>query len=119
MLGLPYATQAGIFWFDTLDRFMNHLGLVFACLVECIVFGYIYGAERIRKELKEHRGDHLGRWWNYMIRYFSPVVLILMLGYELRQRYLGSYENYGRSTEFLFGWLPVGWSPTGSSSLYS
>ncbi len=105
LLGLPFMFQSGLFWFDTVDRFMNHQGLVWACLLECIVFGHLYGARRIRNELLEHRENHIGPSWEIMVRYVSPVVLICLLGWELWERYQGSYEGYGRRVEFLGGWL--------------
>ncbi len=105
LLGLPFMFQTGLYWFDTLDHFMNYFGLVGACFVECIVFGYFYGAGRIRAELLEHRENRLGRWFTVAICLISPIVLIGLVVWEVQERLAGSYEGYGRVTEFYGGWL--------------
>ena len=117
-LGIPFMFHSGIFWFDTLDHFMNHFGLVLACLFECIIVGYVYSTDRVRRELLEHRENRLGAWWGWMIRYVTPVILLALLGWEITKRFLGPYPlamedptgpagGYGRAVEFLAGWLAL------------
>ena len=108
VLGIPYMFQSGLYWFDTIDHFINHVGIAAGCLIECLVFGYVYRSRRIRAELLEHRENHLGAWWDWMIRYVSPVVLISLLGYEIDQRIGKSYGEYGRTVEALAGWGAIG-----------
>ncbi len=105
ILGIPFMFQTGLYWFDTLDHFMNHFGLMFACIVECLVFGYVYRSGRIRRDLLDHHDNKLGPWFDYLVRYVSPVVLVGLLVWEIVDRAKGSYEGYGRTTEFYGGWL--------------
>lgn len=105
--GIPFMFQSGLFWFDTLDHFMNQFGLAMACLLECLVFGHVYHTTRIRRELLEHRENHLGAWWGWMIRYVAPAVLAGLLMWEVMARVEGSYEGYGRVTEFYGGWAAL------------
>ena len=107
LIGIPITFQSGLYWFDTLDNFMNQFGLAGACLIECIIFGYLYKASRIRRELKENPENKLGPWWGWMIRYVSPLVLIFLIGTELVDRIKGPYGEYPRITEFLGGWLAL------------
>lgn len=105
VLGVPFMFQSGLYWFDTVDHFINQFGLPFACIAACIVFGHVYGADRIRTDLREHRENHLGAWWSVMIRYVCPVVLIALVGFEIYDRWKAPYENYGRWVDFYGGWL--------------
>jgi len=107
LLGIPFMFQSGLYWFDTLDHFMNHLGLAVACLVECAVFGHVYHTTRIRRELLEDRRNHLGPWWGWMIRYVAPAVLFALLLWESLDRINGSYADYGRTVEFYGGWAAL------------
>jgi NSS family neurotransmitter:Na+ symporter len=107
LLGFPFMFHNGLFWFDTLDHFMNHLGLAVACLVECAVFGHVYHTTRVRRELMEDRQNHLGPWWAWMIRYVAPAVLFVLLLWEFVDRFKGSYEGYGRKLEFYAGWAAL------------
>lgn len=106
ILGLPHMFQSGLYWFDILDNFMNQFGLAVACLMECIVFGYIYKTSRIRRELAE-TGDHIGRWWDFMIKFICPVAILLLVINEVVERIKKPYEGYPRIAEFLGGWLAL------------
>ncbi len=104
MLSLPHMFQSGLFWFDILDNFANQFGLAIACLMECIIFGYIFGADNMRLWLKGE-GEHLGKWWSIMIRYVSPVILVYLISNELIARIRSPYGGYPRKAEFLAGWM--------------
>lgn len=106
ILGIPHLFQSGIYSFDTLDNWMNQFGLAGACLIECIVFGYIYKARRVRDDLQS-RGDRLGKWWSVSIMVISPIVILFLIGSEVVARWKESYEGYGRMTEFYFGWMAL------------
>jgi len=103
LLGLPHMFESGLYWFDILDNFMNQFGLAGACLLECIVFGYVYKSGRLRKELNAN-GNHLGIWWDIMIRVVSPLVLIYLIFNELRARAVAPYGGYPRMAEIYGGW---------------
>jgi len=105
VLGFPHMFQSGLYWFDTLDNFMNQFGLAGACLIECIILGYVYRASKIRKDLKQNPENRLGIWWEWMILYISPLVLIFLIGHEVLERIKKSYEGYPRSVEFFGGWF--------------
>ena len=107
ILGVPHIFQSGLYWFDTLDHFMNHFGLAMACLVECIVAGYIYGAKNVRKDLMEDPENRLGVWWDVMIKFVAPIALIFLLGTEIRDRIQAPYNGYPRAVEFWGGWFAL------------
>lgn len=47
----------------------------FLGLLECVVLGWLYNLETLRKHANERSDWSLGRWWNYAIRIFIPIVL--------------------------------------------
>ncbi|MHC4215836.1 MAG: hypothetical protein ACYSWP_21005, partial [Planctomycetota bacterium] len=74
--GLFYVTQGGLNWLGTIDGFVNGTwGIAFLGLLECILLGWFYRVDNLRIHANERSDWNLGRWWNYAIRIFIPVVL--------------------------------------------
>ncbi len=75
-MGLFYATQGGLDWLGTIDAFINGTwGIAFIGLLECAVLGWVYRLETLREHANERSDWRLGKWWNYVVRIFIPVVL--------------------------------------------
>ncbi len=105
IIGLVICTGAGFFWLDILDHFMNHIALGISVLGSCIFIGWIYGAGKIKEYANSISEFGVGRWWEISIKYFTPILLVVLVGTEFVSRVKGSYENYGRLPEFLGGWM--------------
>lgn len=50
----------------------------------------------------------VGKWWDICIVFITPLVLLLLLGYNFLERIKAPYENYPRFAEFIGGWLILG-----------
>ncbi|MEE9555463.1 MAG: sodium-dependent transporter [candidate division Zixibacteria bacterium] len=105
LIGLVFCTGAGLYWLDTLDHFMNYLALGISVLGACIFIGWTYGAGAIKEYANSLSDFGVGKWWEISIKYFTPILLVILIGNELIERIKGSYEGYGRLPEFLAGWL--------------
>lgn len=74
--GLVYITQGGLNWLGTIDGFVNGTwGIAFLGLMECVVLGWLYRVDTLRVHANERSDFHIGKWWNYTIRIFIPIVL--------------------------------------------
>ncbi len=74
--GMVYVTQGGLNWLGTIDGFINGTwGIAFLGLLECLVLGWAYRLENLRSHANDRSDWKLGRWWNYAIRIFIPLVL--------------------------------------------
>ena len=105
IIGLVICTGAGFFWLDILDHFMNHIALGISVLGSCLFIGWIYGAGKITDYANSISEFGVGKWWEISIKYFTPIVLVFLIGTEFISRFRGSYGNYGRLPELLAGWL--------------
>ena len=106
-LGLFFCNQAGLLWLDVTDHFMNQFGLMTVCLLEAILIGWFVKTEEFRKYSNHFSEIQIGSWWDYLLKFFIPIVLSVLLINWLSQRVSSSYESYKRSAEFLGGWLLV------------
>jgi NSS family neurotransmitter:Na+ symporter len=76
LFGMVYVTQGGLNWLGTIDGFINGTwGIAFLGLLECIVLGWFYHVDNLRVHANERSDWQLGKWWNYAIRIFIPIVL--------------------------------------------
>jgi len=105
IIGLIFCTGAGLYWLDIVDHFMNFIALGISVLGSCLLIGWVFGAESIKEYANSISEFGVGKWWVFSIKYFTPVVLVILVGSELISRIKGSYENYPRLAEFLGGWL--------------
>ncbi len=113
VLGLLFVSGAGLYWLDIIDYFMNFFGLALACLVECYVIGWVFTTTRVMDHVNKLPGLTIGKWWETMIKYIAPLILIALLATEVVARIKGAYEGYPRSAELIgavvmFVILPVG-----------
>jgi len=74
--GLFYIFQGGLDWLEVIDGFINGTwGIAFLGLLECVVLGWLYRINTLREHANERSDWKLGKWWNYAIRIFIPVIL--------------------------------------------
>ena len=74
--GFVYVTRGGLNWLGAIDGFINGTwGIAFLGLLECVVLGWVYRIETLRTHANQRSDWKIGRWWNYAIRVFIPVVL--------------------------------------------
>ena len=107
VVGLIFTTRAGLYWLDIVDHFMNNFGLFIVGFLEAIFIGYIFGADKLRKYANNLSELSVGRWWDLIIRYFVPIVSLVLLIWTLKDRLLKPYGGYSRLAEFLGGWLVI------------
>ncbi|MCW8815271.1 MAG: sodium-dependent transporter, partial [Chlorobium sp.] len=77
--GIIFTTNGGLFWLDIVDHFINNYGLVVAGLLECIVVGWFFNIDIIRKHLNKVSKIQLGTWWNWVIKLCLPLFLSVIL----------------------------------------
>ncbi|MHC4637961.1 MAG: sodium-dependent transporter [Planctomycetota bacterium] len=102
--GLVYITKGGLNWLGTIDGFINGTwGIAFLGLLECIALGWIYKIDILRSHANERSDWKLGRWWNYAIRIFIPIVLGTLFFWNLFDD-LGAENGFLRSPEGHWNW---------------
>lgn len=120
--GLVFTTGAGLYWLDVVDFFLNHFGLLVAGFLEAIIVGWVYKAGKLREHknavgaslyedvenIKYYKYRfHVGKWWEYVIILWVPLILGIMIVLELVKQLSTPYSGY--SWLFIlpvgFGWI--------------
>jgi NSS family neurotransmitter:Na+ symporter len=75
-VGLLYATEGGLNWIGVVaDSIDGTWGIAFVGLLECSILGWLWRVDFLRRHANDRSDWKLGRWWDYLIRIFIPVVL--------------------------------------------
>lgn len=60
------------------DGFVNTFGILLLIAIQCIVFGWYYGAEKVITVLNEKSRIHVGTVWTAVIKYILPIFLVII-----------------------------------------
>lgn len=112
IVGIPFATNAGLYFLDVVDHFVNTFNLVLIGFLESILAGWVYGADKLRSYINETSEWHTGRWFNYAIKYVIPVSLGFLIGKSFLNEIAEFYGGYP-------AWaISIGWGIVAVPLLY-
>lgn len=108
LVSIIFTTQAGVHILDIVDHFVGSYGIALIGLVEAIVLGYIYKASVVREHVNLTSDFKVGIWWDWCIKYITPV----LLGYHFIRNLIDEiqtpYGGYPLNAIVILGWLLVG-----------
>ncbi|NQT91874.1 MAG: sodium-dependent transporter, partial [Lentisphaerae bacterium] len=98
-IGLVYVTRGGLNWVGIIDGFINGTwGIAFMGLLQCLVLGWLYRVDTLRKHANDRSDWRLGAWWNGLVRVGIPLVLGSLVFWSLFDDVTRS-EGFVRSPE--------------------
>jgi len=102
-----FTTQAGLLWLDIVDHFITHYGLVIVGILECFLVGWFFNFELVKRHINKISTIQLGRGWSFLIRYFVPSILLIILLGDLYNELKEPYGGYSWTALILIGrdWL--------------
>lgn len=103
---LIFTTRAGLLILDIVDHFVNNYGLVLGGVLECLLVGWILKAVVARKHVDDVGTINLHKGWEVLIKFVTPAILIVVIGFALYSDLSGNYGDYSTGALLLFG---VGW----------
>ena len=93
---------------EILDHFVTNFGLVSIGLLECIMFGWLFRVYKLRRHANETSDIMLGRWWDILIKYIIPAILIILLIAAIIKNLLDNpYPSYPGWIVILAGVAPL------------
>jgi NSS family neurotransmitter:Na+ symporter len=105
LLSIAFATRGGLYILDAADHFINEFGAVTAGLLEVVFVAWVL---RKLNELQEHTNAvsdvTVGAWWKVSLGAITPVVLGIMLLFNLYTNITERYEQYPLDFLLTYGW---------------
>jgi len=98
-----FTTQAGLLWLDIVDHFITHYCLVLVGILECFLVGWFFNLEMIRKHINKVSSIKLGLWWSFLIKFFVPAILLIILVGDLYGEFKKPYGGYTWTSIILIG----------------
>ena len=94
LAGLIYTTGSGVHWLSISDYFLANFGFALVALFECLVAGYAFHLHKLRKHVNDVSEIKIGRWWDILIKFVNPAVLIILFIMVIKDFIAEGYEGY-------------------------
>ena len=75
LISCIFATGIGSTILGVFDAYLNNFALLFAVLLECIIFGWIYKFDDLIDTLNQHSSIKVGKTWKAVIKYILPICI--------------------------------------------
>ena len=79
LIGRLFTTGSGLYWIDIIDHYINTFMLLIIGILETMVIGWIFGAEKLRDYLNSLFTWNIGTWYDLCIKFIVPLVLGVLL----------------------------------------
>lgn len=100
--GIESDGTLGLTLLDMFDHWAFSYGLLICGFLECVLIGWVLGAEKLRKSMNATSRIHVGPLWDWLIKLVIPgvilVILVLSVGRELKDGLYGSAMQTGHLT---------------------
>ncbi|MFH1958596.1 MAG: sodium-dependent transporter [bacterium] len=105
--GMLFTTGAGLHWLDIVDHFLNSYGLITVGIIECLLIGWFFKAQKLRSHINDVSVTQLGPWWDFSIKVLTPAVLLVILISSIYGEFAQAYGGYSVTSLILLGrdWL--------------
>lgn len=102
LLGLLFIIKPGFYIMDIIMHFVYY-NILIALLLEAIAIGWFFDSEKIKDSINANSALKVGALWKFLIRYIVPLILLLLLYFQLKSDYLLNYNNYPWIYVLIFG----------------
>jgi len=107
VLSLMFCFGNGLYLVDIINSVAADFGLVAIGLVECIALGWFYKVYRLRYHANETSDFKIGRWWDVLIKYVIPFVLVVILIVSVINLAILNPPDYPAWVIILIGVIPL------------
>ncbi len=78
-ISMIYATSFAGDLLGFVDTFINQIALLFGVIVECVIFAWIFKAEKLIDFLNsKSKTIKLGKWWILIVKYILPIFISII-----------------------------------------
>lgn len=104
VISILFITGAGLIILDIVDAFINSIGIVGSGVLEVLLIGWFFNTEYLRKEANQFSNFSIGKWWNYMLKIVTVLVLGFMFISNTIEYITKGYGGYSGTEIAVYGW---------------
>ncbi|XP_076656020.1 sodium- and chloride-dependent glycine transporter 1 [Halictus rubicundus] len=113
--GIVFTTNAGVYWLQLMDKYAANWSVLLIAISECLLIGWIYGADRFLDNVQQMIGPRSRLWrffWTWMWRVVTPATLFFILFFnwvEYQPLTFGGYvyPTWANNVGWAIGLIPV------------
>ncbi|XP_048247888.1 sodium- and chloride-dependent glycine transporter 1-like [Haliotis rufescens] len=94
LLGLIFTTEGGMYIFQLVDWYFVVIFLIFYGFIECIIFGWVYGVNRVSADIELMLGRPVPFFFKITWCYITPAMLLITFIFTLVQYQPPTYGRY-------------------------
>ena len=102
LFGLLFIIKPGFYIMDIMVHFIYY-NILIAVLLEVIAVGWFFDFEKISQHINQNSELKIGGIWRFFIRYIAPLIIVLLLFFQLKSDFLLNYKNYPWIYVMIFG----------------
>jgi len=102
-VSLIFVTGAGLYILDIVDHFINTYAIAISGLVEIIFIAWFFDLEDVRQYANSMSDFSIGSWWNFTLKYMTPVLLSIMFAFNAFNDFTKGYEGYSIKALSVYG----------------
>ncbi len=121
LISLIFATGAGVGWLDIVDNWTNQYNMLIIGILEAVLVGWLFKTSKVLDEVNRNTIKYKmpGWWFNASIKVIAPVLLTILLAWNLRSYFTavdpetGAFVGYGGYP--MYAQIIGGWAVTAFS----
>lgn len=102
LFGLLFIIKPGFYIMDIASHFVYY-NILAALLIEALAVGWFLKAETISSHISQYSILKIGKLWGFFIKYAVPLVLLLLLFFQLKSDLAANYMGYPLWALLIFG----------------
>ncbi|MBI3027795.1 hypothetical protein HYY70_06820 [Candidatus Woesearchaeota archaeon] len=102
LLGLLFIIKPGFYIMDIMSHFVYYNVLI-AILLEALAMGWFFDSDKIASFINQNSVLKIGKVWRFVVRYFVPLIVLVLLFSQAKSDYLLSYKSYPLIYLLIFG----------------
>ena len=102
LFGLLFIIKPGFYIMEIVSHFVIY-SILIAVLLEVLAVGWFFESGRVSAFINQNSVLKIGKLWRLAIRYLTPIILFLLIFFQLKSDYLLNYNNYPLWAILVFG----------------
>jgi NSS family neurotransmitter:Na+ symporter len=103
IVSLIFVSGAGLYILDIVDHFINTYAIAISGLIEIIFIAWFFNLEEVRQYANSMSDFAVGTWWNFTLKYMTPVLLTVMFVFNTYTDFTKGYEGYSIKALSVYG----------------
>jgi len=102
LFGLLFVIKPGFYIMDIAIHFFYYNVLI-VVLLEALAVGWFFNADKLSEYISYHSFLKIGKLWKVLVKYFVPLIVLVLLFFQAKSDLLLNYKNYPLWALLAFG----------------